>query len=59
MQMTLESINESDDLAEEDWDADMIEEMIQKSEPLDFSSLVVYSRDWTIETNITKLRKGI
>jgi len=42
----------------DDWNDDIIEDIIQKKEPVDYSSLVVYSRDWTIETIYNQIEKG-
>ena len=46
--VTENSAIENDEM--EDWNDDMIEEMIQVGTSPDFNSLVVYSRDWTVET---------
>jgi len=42
----------------DDWNDDIIEDTIQEKEPVDYSSLVVYSRDWTIETIYNQIEKG-
>ena len=42
----------------EDWNEDMIEDMTQAGTSPDFSSLVVYSRDWTIETIYSQIKQG-
>ena len=42
----------------EDWNDDMIEEMAQAGTSPDFSSLVVYSRDWTVETIYNQIKQG-
>ena len=42
----------------EDWNDDMIEEMAQTGPRPDFSSLRVYSRDWTVETIYSQIQQG-
>ena len=42
----------------EDWNDDMIEEMAQSGKSPDFSPLVVYSRDWTVETMYNQIKQG-
>jgi len=49
-------VTENDSM--EDWNDDMIEDMTQAKESLDLSSLVVYSRNWTIETIYNQIEKG-
>ena len=41
-----------------DWNNDIIEDMAQAGTPPDFSSLRVYSRDWTIETIYSQIQQG-
>ena len=42
----------------DDWNDDVIEEMTQAGASPDFNSLVVYSRDWTIETIYNQIKQG-
>ena len=42
----------------EDWNDDMIEEMTRQAESPDFSSLVVWSRDWTVQTIHSQIEQG-
>ena len=41
----------------EDWNDDMIEEMAQTGTSPDLNSLVVYSRDWTVETIYNQIKQ--
>ena len=50
--------NELDSDEMDDWNADMIEDIAQAGTPPDFSSLRVYSRDWTIETIYSQIQQG-
>ena len=52
--MAEESVQEYFD----DWNDDIIEDILQEKELIDYSSLVVYSRDWTIETIYNQIEKG-
>jgi hypothetical protein len=59
--MAAEQLTENDDIENdemEDWNADMIEEMAQTGPRPDFSSLRVYSRDWTVETIYSQIQQG-
>ena len=42
------------DTLDDDWNSDVEEDIGD----LDLSSLIVYSRDWTVETIVTQIRKG-
>ena len=42
----------------ENWNDDIVEDMAQAETPPDFSSLRVYSRDWTIETIYSQIQRG-
>ena len=54
--MAEEQVVENDDM--ENWNEDMIEEMIQTGPSPDFNSLVVYSRDWTVDTIYDQIKQG-
>ena len=41
-----------------DWNDDMIEDLTRSGTSPDFSSLVVYSRDWTVETIYNQIKQG-
>ena len=50
--------NERENDEMDDWNDEMIEDMAQARTPPDFSSLRVYSRDWTIETIYSQIQQG-
>ena len=59
--MAEEHIIENDEIENDgmdDWNDDVIEEMTQAGASPDFNSLVVYSRDWTIETIYNQIKQG-
>ena len=59
--MAEEQIIENDKIENdemEDWNDDMIEDMAQTGTSPDFSSLRVYSRDWTVETIYSQIQQG-
>ena len=59
--MVEEQVIENDEIENdeiENWNADMIEDMAQEGIPPDFSSLRVYSRDWTVETIYSQIQQG-
>ena len=50
--------NEIENNEMENWNDDMIEDMAEAETPPDFSSLTVYSRDWTVETIYSQIEQG-
>ena len=59
--MAEEHITENNEIANDEvdnWNDEMIEDMAQEETPPDFSSLRVYSRDWTIETIYSQIQQG-
>ena len=59
--MAEEQVIENDEVENneiENWNADMLEDMAQEGTPPDFSSLRVYSRDWTVETIYSQIQQG-
>ncbi len=54
--MAEEYVRENDDM--EDWNDDMIEDLTQTGTSPDFNSLIVYSRDWTVETVYNQIQQG-
>ena len=55
-QVTENNETENDEM--EDWNDDMIEDLIQTRTFPDFNSLIVYSRDWTVETIYNQIKQG-
>ena len=49
--------NETENDEMDNWNDDMIEDLIQTGTPPDFSSLRVYSRDWTVETIYSQIQQ--
>ena len=49
--------DETEDDETEDWNEDMIEDMAQTGTSPDLNSLVVYSRDWTVETIYNQIKQ--
>lgn len=52
------TVNRTDYNEIAEWDSDLLDELAQKDKPLDYGGLVVYSRDWTIETIVNQINKG-
>lgn len=59
--MAEEYVAENDETANggmENWNDDMMEDMVQAGANPDFNSLRVYSRDWTVETIYSQIQQG-